>query len=280
MPDIPSLQIAVAAALAGAVAAVAWRLRALTPSGAIAAFCIGTIVFGIGGAVAAVPLLVFFISASALSAVGRARKSAAQNHYAKTECRDASQVLANGGVPALLILFSVLTPNSRELLLLYLAGIAAANADTWATEIGGLAPGRPRLVTTWRVADRGESGAITLTGVLASLIGAAVVVASAVMVWPRGSLLFFARPDSAESLSVVWAAFVAACADSVLGAGLQGQYRCLQCNKIVEKPKHCGEPAKLVRGFRWLGNDLVNTISVAAAVLFALFLLHVFAYPT
>ncbi|HKU82187.1 MAG TPA: DUF92 domain-containing protein, partial [Candidatus Tumulicola sp.] len=68
---------AAGAVLAAAVAAAAWRARALTPSGAIAAFFVGTIVFGAGGWPAAAVLFAFFIPSTLLSRFVRERKKAA-----------------------------------------------------------------------------------------------------------------------------------------------------------------------------------------------------------
>src|SRR5579871_3517061 len=91
-----------AALLAAGVAGGAWALRWLTRGGALAAFCVGVIVFGLGGSHAAVPLLAFFGSSSLLSKLHRSRKAAADS--AGEDVRHAGQVWANGGPAAALVL--------------------------------------------------------------------------------------------------------------------------------------------------------------------------------
>ena len=67
-------QLTLAAALAGAVALLAYRARTLTIGGAVAAFAVGTAVFGAGGWRAAAVLFAFFIPSAILSRVGSQRK--------------------------------------------------------------------------------------------------------------------------------------------------------------------------------------------------------------
>ncbi len=47
--------------------------------------------------------------------------------------------------------------------------------------------------------------------------------------------------------------------DSLLGATVQAIYYCAACSRETERPVHgCGRPTKLIRGWTWLNNDLVN----------------------
>src|SRR5205085_5277320 len=178
-----------AALLAGGVAVSAAILRMLTAAGAVAAFIIGSLTFGLGGAPFAIPLLTFFISSSLLSQIGKARKAGQNSRYEKSSVRDAGQVLANGAVPAALAVVFAFSAYSRQTYLLYLAALAAVNADTWATEIGGMSSARPWLVTTFRKVDPGTSGAVSIAGLAAAMAGALVIAASAWFAWPAGSKL-------------------------------------------------------------------------------------------
>src|SRR5579862_4535835 len=83
---------------------VSWRLRWLTPRGALSAFAVGLILYGLGGGRAALPLLTFFFTSSLLSKFGRGRKRAAERLTAKGATRDSGQVWANGGMAVLLVL--------------------------------------------------------------------------------------------------------------------------------------------------------------------------------
>jgi uncharacterized membrane protein len=55
--------------------------------------------------------------------------------------------------------------------------------------------------------------------------------------------------------------------DSLLGATLQAQYRCIKCGKMTERVVHCGVPATLLSGFRWLNNDFVNWCCAASGAI-------------
>ena len=141
VPHLP--QILLGLLLAGGVSLAAFRARALSVSGAFAAWAVGATVFGLGGWAWAVPLLVFFGTSSGLSRWRRASKE--KLGYEKGGRRDAGQVLANGGVAAACALLPFLFPRVTPVHAygLFLAALAAANADTWGTEVGSALGGKP-----------------------------------------------------------------------------------------------------------------------------------------
>jgi uncharacterized membrane protein len=50
--------------------------------------------------------------------------------------------------------------------------------------------------------------------------------------------------------------------DSLMGATIQRIYYCDRCGKETESAVHrCGQPARPVRGWAWLNNDLVNFLA-------------------
>jgi uncharacterized protein (TIGR00297 family) len=255
------MQIATGALLALAIAALAVRARALKTSGAMAAFAVGTIVFGIGGWQAALVLLAFFIPSTILSRIGTQQKRALTD-VGKQGARDAWQVAANGGIAAIAML---LVPRYGAAAASAFAGaFAAASADTWGTEIGTLARGLPRSILTMRPLPTGLSGGITLQGTLAEIGGAlliaAVATASAV----------------APFLPVLAAGVAGAFVDSLLGASAQALRYCPACERPCETNPHaCGTPTRLRRGVAWIGNDAVNLASTlsGAAVALGVFLL-------
>lgn len=237
--------------LAAAVAVLAYRAHALTRSGASAAWMVGAVVFGVGGWWAAAALLTFFGTSSLLSRWRRRQKEALG--YEKGGRRDAWQVLANGGIAAACLLLTLLqVPHAR---LLFLAALAAANADTWATEIGSAVGGRPYDIRTGRRAEAGTSGAVSLGGTGAALAGAAL-------------LGLFAGSPKAFAV-VTLAGFGGALCDSFLGATVQAQWRDpVHPNRWTEQPQ-AGPPERGVRG---LGNDAVNGLCTLSAAGLALLL--------
>ena len=59
--------------------------------------------------------------------------------------------------------------------------------------------------------------------------------------------------------------------DSLLGATIQAQYKCPNCNKITEKLVHCeNHHTVLIKGIRWINNDFVNFICTASGALFCI----------
>jgi uncharacterized protein (TIGR00297 family) len=249
---------AIAALAAAIVAFVAVRSHALTTGGAIAAFIVGTIVFGIGGWTCALVLFAFFVPSVLLSRVGRMQKLALVD-IGKQGARDAMQVLANGGIAAVAML---LVPQFGPAALAAFAGaFAASAADTWSTEIGTLANRAPRSILTLRPLATGISGGVTWQGSLAQAGGAAVVAAVA------------ALTHVAPFLAVLVAGVAGSIVDSLLGASLQTLRYCPQCARECETNPHvCGTPTTLRRGLRWIGNDAVNFAAslcgaLAAAVL-------------
>jgi len=261
------------------IAALAFRARSLDLSGAIAAGVLGTVVFGLGGIAWALVLLTFFVTASGLSVFFNGRKSKIADDFAKGSRRDAGQVAANGGVSGLLVLGYVVIAsiNSQHPLLPALwvgfaASLAAANADTWATELGVLNPHQPVSLRDFRRVPGGTSGAISLVGTLAALAGAMVVAGVATLTglagWaPEGGLSLLG-----QFAIISLAGLLGAMVDSALGAWIQVMYHCPSCQKDTERhPLHsCGTETTLVRGIKWLQNDWVNaacTLSGAVAAI-------------
>ncbi|MCA9691243.1 MAG: DUF92 domain-containing protein, partial [Myxococcales bacterium] len=119
-------------AFAVGLALITRRLRLLTAGGAAGAAIVGVFLFTAEGPAGAIPLLAFFLLSSALSKLADRRRGAPQAR-GKGSTRDLAQVFANGGVAMALGLADVLL----ELPFAYpalVASLAAAAADTWATE--------------------------------------------------------------------------------------------------------------------------------------------------
>ena len=157
------------------IAYIAYYFRFLSKSGAIAALLVGAIVFGLGGLAHTAVLLSFFFSSSILSVILKKQKQKVNEKYAKGSRRDAGQVLANGGVATLCVVVGVIFPDQPVFWWMFCAAFAAANADTWATEIGVFSKFPPRLITSFKQVEAGTSGGITLLGSVSALAGASLI---------------------------------------------------------------------------------------------------------
>jgi uncharacterized protein (TIGR00297 family) len=244
-----------------AIAFLAYRAGSLSRSGAWGALLVGTVIFGLGGWQWAILLLAFFISSSALTRLFKKRKAALDEKFEKGGQRDLGQTLANGGIAALFAALHYFLPQAGWTWTACAASLAAVNADTWATELGVLNPTLPRLITNGRPVEKGTSGGISLYGTLAAVGGAAFIALFAALLG-RGAVPSAVFPSSLLIFAfVTLAGLLGALFDSLLGATVQGMYRCPQCSKETEKhPLHaCGTQTIPTRGWKWLNNDLVNT---------------------
>ncbi|MBP1933500.1 DUF92 domain-containing protein [Ammoniphilus resinae] len=251
--------------LSGLISIIAYLRKSLSFSGAIAAIGIGTLIFMFGSLFWYGLLLVFFISSSLFSHFKKERKREVEELFAKTGCRDALQVLANGGLGGVLVIFSFLSADPLPYMVFYLGTIATVNADTWATEIGVLNRRAPRHILTWKRVEKGTSGGVSRLGLFASLCAAGLISLLG-FIWMR-------MEGHMESPSIIWigtmAGFIGALVDSLLGATVQKINICKQCGKITEKALHCGHKADFYRGYPWMTNDLVNFLSSLSGGLIA-----------
>ncbi len=179
-------------------------MRWLTTAGAAAALAVGgATVWGVGWR-GLVLLLAFFVSGSLLTRSG--------GH------RNARQVIANGGVAAVAALLGAWPA--------FAGALAAAAADTWATEIGAFSSTTPRLITTGAPVPQGANGGITLLGTAGGAGGAAVM----------GGMTWVLGPHDLRLAAVVaLGGVVGMLIDSLLGA-------------TAQRPFEDG----------WLDNDAVN----------------------
>jgi uncharacterized protein (TIGR00297 family) len=246
----------IAAAAAAAVSLAGARWSALSAGGAAAAFAVGTSAAGFGGWRAGAALVAFFVSSSALSRTGAGRGR--DRGPRRGSRRDAVQVLANGGVPALAAT-GMATPRRTAWSAAYYGGLASAAADTWATEVGRRSRLAPRRLLLGRAVAPGTSGGMTALGSLASVGGAAAVAAFAAL--DGEPLAGGGRRRFAGTLA---AGVVGSLTDSVLGATIQEVRGCGACGAETERPVHCGRPTAHLRGVRGFGNDGVNAAATAA----------------
>ncbi len=235
---------------------LAWRMRSATLFAAFTgAVLTASLMFSTAAApfepwrTGLMPVLAVMVLASLSTRFGRQRKEQLGTAENRTG-RRASQVAANVGAAALLsfgvtrnwlvdqswLHLSRFIPSA-----VFIAGLSAlceAAADTVSSELGQLLDGRPRMITSFRVAEPGTDGAISIGGTFAGCVAAGIValVGAAAL---RGDWLVFV---------VSWAGGVFGLFfDSLLGATLER------------------------RGL--VNNDAVNFTSTCAAAAFALALL-------
>lgn len=246
------------------MSAAAWRLRALSASGAVAATAVGTATF-LAGAEWAALLIWFFVSSTIVSRLrdplrsvsgAATREGAARGIVARGARRDAIQVLANGTIVALAALGSVVVGGTAWPAL-GAGALAAATADTWSTEIGTRWGGTPRHILRWVPLPRGTSGGVTLVGSVAALAGALLT-----------SAVARAVQFDVAAAAIFAGGVVGALTDSVLGATAQERRWCDRCGAATERRIHtCGAETRVSGGLRRFDNDAVNFTSIGIGAL-------------
>jgi uncharacterized protein (TIGR00297 family) len=248
-----------AAMVSAVVSGLGWRARTLTPSGAGAAWTIGTLVLYGSGWEGGAVLAAFFVGSNLVSRLGRSAGPAWLD--SKAERRDLHQVYANGAPGALAALLGRTDPVLG--LWILTASLAAAAADTWATSVGIRSRETPRLLGFGRPVPSGTSGGVTLAGSAAALAGAAVVSATGAVAAERFWLLPLGTLVGFAGMAV----------DSIAGATAQGRFHCAACDQPSEWRVHrCGNKTQLRGGLSWMNNDGVNLVTTSLAAVAALVL--------
>ena len=218
-------------------AALAMRSRSIDVMGAISAVLIGTIITASYGLQAFALMAGFFLVGSTVTKLGYAKKAKMGIAQEKGGARGWRNAFANGGIPALLTLFGLLSIGEArvEYLIAYAAAVATAAADTCSSEIGKAYGKRTFLITTLRPVPAGTEGAVSVEGTLGGLFGALFIASLGVLTG-----LF----DSEVALIVALAGFLGALAESVVGT-------------VAEK-----------RG--WLDNHALNALNTAMGAAIAI----------
>jgi len=232
-PTPTTIALGLACAGAGIVATTGqgtWR-------GALAGIVVAFLaILGLGPA-ALLPLGIFVLGSGALTRMGRARKEAAGAAEAHRGRRGMANVAAKLGLPALLGAMALAVDRAsgvtEALRVMYAAALAAAFADTAATEVGPIARGPVwalRGLTPARV-EHGTPGGVSLAGLLTSVVAAALVgwAASRSQLIPA-SLWPFA---AAAGIVATWAESVLAPTALGRSLGHHGRNACLSALAVA-----------------------------------------------
>ncbi|MFD0698613.1 DUF92 domain-containing protein [Paenibacillus sp. GCM10027628] len=244
------------------IAGVACWRGSLSGSGFLAAILLGTTMYALGSTAWFGTLIAFFVSSTLLSKFKHKRKAEAESGYAKSGRRDAGQVAANGGIGLLLCICNSLWPNLAWWAI-FIGVMATVNADTWATEIGGLSKSAPRSIVSGKRVPAGTSGGVSGMGLFASLLGGMFIGAVGWILSQMGG--GEVKEAAIGMLPLLWIGALSGLAgsliDSWLGATVQVMFHCEVCGKTVEKEFHCDTRAGQAGGWRGMTNDYVNAVS-------------------
>jgi uncharacterized protein (TIGR00297 family) len=225
------------------------KYELLTTFGVITALVGGGLVYSSFNWKGILLISLFFLSSSFWS------RFESRSLIKERDTRTSFQVLANGGGAFIAAIGYMIYPNVSWIAF-FIASLAGANADTWASEIGVLSKEKPFHIFKLQKVESGMSGAITKIGTIASFFGSLLISLSGVLLFSqeiRNLLL---------SLFILTAlGFIGSLIDTVIGATIEVTYECERCKKIVESRLHCGQTTVRRKGLAFLGNNWVNFIS-------------------
>jgi uncharacterized protein (TIGR00297 family) len=124
------------------IAFAGYRKESLSLSGGILAVILGTSLYYFGGLFFSAVMVSFFISSSILTKYKKGFKKTLEDINEKGGNRDYVQVIANGLLGFIFALLFYITKN-HVFILAYATAFSAANADTWASELGVLSKVNP-----------------------------------------------------------------------------------------------------------------------------------------
>ena len=210
----------------------------LSISGFIGASLMAVLLFGFGGYSYTYPIIVFFITSTILSFFKK------QNTEIKKSNRTINQVYANGGIALSICILNYFFSHSL-MYPCFLASVAAANSDTWGTEIGKKSIKKPIDIISGNTVSEGVSGGITLYGNIGSIIGSILI----------GIIGYYFLTDIKIILLIIISGFLSSIFDSILGSSVQARYISPGGLIITEKYK---KSYYLYTGSKQVNNDMVN----------------------
>lgn len=257
-----SMRLVIALAAVLVIGLIAYRKRQLNLSGVVAAVVMGAAATVMGGFSSLSLYLFFLISAAVIGKLSKRIRGLDRIHK-KGGRRDAVQVLANGGAALAAMLIHAFD-SSPVYLAVFTACLAEACSDTWASEIGVLSKSEPVSILTFTKVPKGLSGGVSLLGTCSAMLSSILY----------GIFAFSCYDGINLSLVmvVIFSSFAGVMTDSVLGATLQAHFYDEKEDIITEHSRDReGNALKLVRGLRFMDNDMVNLTSNIITFLLASF---------
>lgn len=214
----------------GLVAFAVMRARLVDLGGALAGAIVGMAIALGASWQGWMMLFATFLAAAVTSKVGERGK----RHHGIAEERDgrrgAGNAIANCGVAAVAGVLSLVTPHPATAVLVLVTALVAGGSDTVASEIGKAMRGTTWSVLTFRRVPPGTPGAMSVSGTVAGVLGAA-------------GLAAFGAAIGLVEWQATWIVVVAATAGALVESVLAATFE--------------------QRGY--LTNDLLNFLNTAAA---------------
>jgi uncharacterized protein (TIGR00297 family) len=226
---------------------LAYRYKALTLSGSIAAVLMGLILIISPKPIWTVPAIALFVFGTILSKI----PGGEENHQSQ---RDVRQVLANGAIPTIALMFYMAIGNPA-FLFASVAGFAASLSDTASSEIGTRMRHKTFSILTGKRVSAGLSGGVSIIGLFAGLIFSLFIASIALYISSHMGLYYF--------LLIGLAGFAGNLIDSLIGDKWQVKYGKGKDGPWFDTQKD--SDFIVVKGVHWMNNDMVNFLAVGAS---------------
>ncbi|WP_426667717.1 DUF92 domain-containing protein [Mucilaginibacter sp. McL0603] len=162
--------------LLSAIIIISVKTGKLTLIGAIIGGVVAIMIFSGAGYTGLSMLAAFFVLGTIATSWKKDEKQQAKSIKDQSVKRNSGQVIANGGVAAIMGMLVFFLPEKTELLrLMMAASLASAMADTLSSELGIIYGRRFFNIITLRIEERGLDGVISIEGTVIGIIGSAVI---------------------------------------------------------------------------------------------------------
>jgi uncharacterized protein (TIGR00297 family) len=198
-----------------AIIIISVRTGKLTIYAAITGGFIAILIFIGAGYTGLTMLAVFFIFGTLATSWKKDEKLQAKSVKDQSVKRNSGQVIANGGVAAIMGALVYFIPEKAELFrLMMAASLASAMADTLSSELGMIYGRGFYNIITLKREEKGLDGVISLEGVVIGIIGSAII-----------ALIYgFGFDWDVRILFIIIAGTIGNLSDSVLGALLERKH--------------------------------------------------------
>tara|TARA_B100000989_G_scaffold184947_1_gene139217 strand:+ start:3783 stop:4523 length:741 start_codon:yes stop_codon:yes gene_type:complete len=211
-PGLKEGNLLITFAIVGLLILISERYRVLDRLGVYAAAGLGLIVGGLGHWTWLIILLGFLGTshkATKWRLDEKISKGLAESYDGH---RSWGNVIANGGLPGLVAIISLVFDDHHNGIWIFSAAVAVAASDTFASEIGCLDE-RVRMITNFKKCEPGLNGGFSPNGQLAALLGSTII-----------AMLAFIMEQNAElALLVAIIGWIGCQIDSYLGAILENR---------------------------------------------------------
>jgi uncharacterized protein (TIGR00297 family) len=229
-PSVSVVMVTAGVAVTVALGWISYALQTADVAGMLTGVLLGLVTVVLGG-FGWFAVLISFFGIGGLAS--KFRYDAKQERGVAQEnegARGTSNVLGNAAVALLAVVgYAAVQSNMADTSILgvhlttlvafgFAGSVAAALADTLASEIGGLYDD-PRLITTLRPVDPGTDGAVTWQGELAGAAGSGLIALLTALTMPVGGVA-----SVAAGVIVLTGGFVGMTVDSVCGAIIEGEF--------------------------------------------------------